>query len=81
MKINYEKCMAVTGFNTKQVWVYDNEHDIYIDVPKEVLDDIDSKTERRDWDAKESLLEEVIATNPDWLQDEDYFYNAEETDI
>jgi hypothetical protein len=40
-KVDYTKCMAVTGFNTKQVWVYDNEHDTYIDPPKCVVDEVE----------------------------------------
>ena len=41
--VDYTKCMAVTGFNSKQVWVYDEEHDTYIDPPKAVLDEIEEK--------------------------------------
>ena len=40
-KINYKKCYAVTGFNSKQVWVYDDEHDVYIDPQKCVIDEIE----------------------------------------
>lgn len=79
--INYEKCMAVTGFNSKQVWVYDNEHDVYIDPPKSVLDEIESKAGYWDFDEQERLMEEVIKTNPDWLQDEAYTYDGETTEI
>lgn len=79
--VNYEKCMAVTGFNSKQLWVYDNEHDTYIDPPKEVLDEIEAKTEWRDYDTQEALLEDIIATNPGWLQDTEYTYSADEFDI
>ena len=78
-KINYKKCMAITGFNTKQVWVYDNEHDVYIDPPKCVLDEIEGKTDS--FDEQESLLEDIIKTDPDWLQDEAYTYGGETTDI
>lgn len=79
--INYQKCMAVTGFNSKQVWVYDNEHDVYIDPPKCVLDEIETKAGCWNFDEQERLMEEVIAQNPDWLQDEGYTYDAETTDI
>ena len=79
--VNYEKCMAVTGFNSKQVWVYDNEHDVYIDPPKCVLDEIEAKVGCRNFDEQERLMEEIIATNPEWLQDEAYTYDAETTDI
>ena len=72
---------TVTGFNTKQLWVYDNEKDTYIDPPKDVLDQIDSKYDWDDWDSKEAALDEILETNPDWLQDTQYTYNAEEVEI
>lgn len=78
-KINYKKCYAVTGFNSKQVWVYDDEHDVYIDPPKCVIDEIEGKTDS--FDEQESLLDEIIETDPDWLQDEAYTYDGETTDI
>ncbi|MBO7212591.1 MAG: hypothetical protein J6V44_16535 [Methanobrevibacter sp.] len=78
-KINYKKCYAVTGFNSKQVWVYDDEHDVYIDPPKCVIDEIEGKTDS--FDEQESLLDEIIKTDPDWLQDEAYTYDGETTDI
>ena len=68
--VDYKKCMAVTGFNSKQVWVYDEEHDTYIDPPKDVLDEIEAKAGCANWDEQESLMEEIIRQNPDWLQDE-----------
>ena len=79
--VDYKKCTSVTGFNSKQLWVYDEENDMYIDPPAEVLDEIDSQTEPRDWEAKEVLLDEILETNPDWLQDEEYTYSAEDFDI
>ena len=79
--VNYAKCMAVTGFNSKQLWVYDEEHDTYIDPPLTVLNEIEAKTEWRDYDAQEALLNEIIATDPDWLQDEEYTYPADDYDI
>ena len=72
---------TVTGFNTKQLWVYDNVSDTYIDPPKDVLDQIDSKYDWYDWDSKEAALDEILETNPDWLQDTEYTYNAEEVEI
>ena len=80
-KINYKKCSAVTGFNTKQVWVYDNEHDVYIDPPKSVVDEVEEKAGWRNFDEQERLLDEIIETDPDWLQDEFYTYDGETTDI
>ena len=80
--VDFKKCFATSGFNTKQVWVYDDEHDTYIDPPKEVLDRIDAQVD--DWwdfSKKEELMDEEIATNPDWLQDEDYTYPADDCEI
>ena len=79
--VNYQKCMAVTGFNSKQVWVYDDEHDTYIDPPKSVIDKVKAKAGCRNFDEQERLLDEIIETNPDWLQDVGYTYDAETTDI
>lgn len=29
------------GFNTKQLWVYDEKEDVYIDPPAELLNELD----------------------------------------
>lgn len=75
------KLEVITGFNTKQLWVYDEANDTYIDPPKEILDEIDSKFERSDWDSKEAALQEIVDTDPDWLRDAAYTYDAETTEI
>lgn len=79
--VNYKKCYAVAGFNTKQLWVYDEGNDRYIDPPSRVLDEIDAVTDTWEWDKKEELLNTIIESDPDWLQDEEYSYDAEEYDI
>lgn len=33
--------LAIIGFNTKQWWVYDEETNMYIDPPIEVLNELD----------------------------------------
>lgn len=67
------------GFNSKQWWVYDSEKNVYIDPPKEVLDSLP------DWrefpDEAEKAFQKIIDQNPDWLNDSDYWYNADETEI
>ena len=81
----YEACF---GFNTKQWWLYDNEDDTYVDPPTEVLDELD-KIQYKDGvettesiDAARDRLEEIAnEESPDWLNDEDYIYPAEETEI
>ena len=72
---------AVLGFNTKQWWVYDNDNDVFIDPPAEVLDDIermfpDSIRENSDA-AQEYLTDLCNNEKPDWLNDKDYWYDAD----
>lgn len=75
------KLEVVTGFNTKQLWVYDEANDTYIDPPKEVLDEIDARFDQHDWDGKEAALQEIVDTDPNWLRDAAYTYDAETTEI
>lgn len=80
--VDFKKCYAVTGFNTKQVWVYDEEHDSFIDPPASVLDAIDEQVEDSwDFEEKENLLNDILESNPDWLQDSDYSYSAKNFEI
>ena len=65
----------VLGFNTKQWWIYDNHNDAYIDPPADVLN------EAKDKDDPESFLQEIVDKNPDWLNDKDYIYDAENCEI
>ena len=62
--------------NTKQLWVYDNEEDAYIAPPAEVLDAVMSELKSYDnWDEACNVLMNIIADeDPDWLRDEDYWY-------
>lgn len=69
----------VLGPNSKQWWVYDIENDVYIDPPKEVLDSLPDY--REDYDKSAEAFQKIIDTNPDWLNDNAYWYDAEETDI
>ena len=73
--INYKSCDAIMGFNTKQWWAYDNENDLYIDPPLDVLNEI--KAHSNDYNEQESYFLNIINKNPDWLQDSDYWYDGE----
>lgn len=80
--VNFKKCYAVTGFNTKQVWVYDEEDDSFIDPPASVLDSIDEQVnDSFDFEEKENLLNVILESNPAWLQDSDYSYSAKNFEI
>ena len=72
---------VTTGFNTKQLWVYDEVKDAYINPPAEVLDKINEEHDWNDWDSKERALEEIVEQNPSWLNDEEYTYPADDYDI
>lgn len=72
---------ATTGFNSKQLWVVDDDNGTYIDPPKAVLDEIDKRFDYWDWESKKEALDKIIETNPDWLYDEEYTYSMEEYEI
>ncbi len=71
---------VLAGPNTKQLWVYDNEEDAYIDPPTDVLDAVMSALgPNKDWDkACDSLMDIIADEDPDWLRDEDYWYEEAE---
>ena len=71
---------VLTGFNTKQLWVYESKHDVYIDPPKSILDELETKYGRCNSVAEDELME-IVKQNPDWLYETDYWYNAEDYDI
>ncbi len=76
LSLKNPKYMALLGFNTKQLWLYDEENDVYIDPPAEVLDSLPE-----DQDEAETELARIAnEENPDWLLDEDYWYDGD-TDI
>lgn len=64
---------AILGFNTKQWWAYDNETDKYCDPPSKVLDEI--KAHSDDIDKQEEFFNKLLATEPEWLKDEDHQYS------
>lgn len=65
--------LALLGFNTKQLWLYDEEDDVYIDPPAEVLDNLPEDTDA----AQTELARIANKENPDWLFDEDHRYDGE----
>ena len=75
---------ASLGPNTKQFWLYDNEKNVYIDPPIDVLE----KAEEIRWkdgaetadsisDAEAYLEDLANNENPEWLHD-GYEYDADE---
>lgn len=79
-KLKKLDCEVVFGFNTKQLWVYESNNDVYIDPPKEVLDEITAKFGSRfdwDYDEVENYLLEIVKKRPDWLLETDYWYDGE----
>lgn len=75
--VNFEKCEPVFGPNSKQWWVYASDRDVYVDPPKVVLDELKGYEYP---DGQEKRLDEIIAEDPDWLQDIDYWI-GEDVDI
>jgi len=73
---------VVLGPNTKQLWVYDEENDTFIDPPAAVLEALDKEYDWLDWEGKEEALQAILDEDePDWLFDEEYIYDAEEFEI
>lgn len=64
---------AVLGCNTKQWWAYDNDTDKYCDPPQDVLESI--KKYSTDVDEQEEFFNDILATEPEWLNDEEFRYN------
>lgn len=67
------------GPNTKQLWLYDNTNDVYIDPPAEVLDQLEKKYGNNIEAAQQELLE-IANKKPAWLFETNHWY-AEEIDI
>ncbi len=78
---------ALLGPNTKQLWLYDNENDTYIDPPTDVFKEAekimyaDEEVTADSISAAEAYLENIANNdNPDWLHDGNE-YPAEETEV
>ena len=76
--VDYRDCEPVLGFNTKQWWVYDNGNDMYIDPTIEALNEV---KQFDSYDRQEQMMMSIINSNPDWLQDKEYWFDAEDTGI
>ena len=75
-----ERYLPVFGPNSKQLWVYDEVEDVYIDPPADVLDYIDEHA--ADIEASEEMLLEMAvdeASRPDggWLCDKAYWWTGD----
>ena len=73
---------ALFGPNTKQFWLYDDEHNTFIDPPIDVLEEVNEICwggDEDDYDAAQARLEEIAAMEPDWLHDGNE-YDADELD-
>ena len=76
-----ERYEVMLGPNSKQLWVYDNVRDAYIDPPAKVLEKLDADFAWDDWEGKEDALYRMVIQEPDWLNDEEYIYPAEDFEI
>ena len=70
---------AMIGFNTKQLWIYDDVRDVFIDPPAEVLDSLPDW--REDSEKAEEALLEICKSEPEWLFDREYWYDDEDFEI
>ncbi len=62
---------AVLGPNTNQWWAYSDKKNVYVDIPKDVLEKIsDCSSEEA-----EDILNDILAENPEWLNDLDFTYS------
>lgn len=76
----YGRYSALIGFNSKQPWVYDEKEDVYIDPPTIVLEQLTDW--RDDCDKAIGELEDIAnIERPDWLNDKEYWYDADDYDI
>lgn len=74
--------LILLGPNTRQWWIYDEEHDCYIDPPAAVLEEIqDDRSFTRvngvlkdAFENEEEKLRQIVSENPDWLKDVDHWY-------
>lgn len=76
-KVNLRYC-AVFGFNSKQWWVYDSVTNEWCDPPISVLEEIG---DIEDPDECEARLEELANAPNDWINNVDYRFDADMTDI
>ena len=63
------------GPNTKQLWIYDNDKEVFIDPPLEVLYKLDEDFGKEWSQEKEEELLKIVNEKPDWLFEEEYWYD------
>ena len=70
---------AITGFNTKQVWIYDNKNNSYIDPPTFILEAARTyalNSGEWSWKKEEEYVERIAnEQNPDWLHDGNEYFS------
>lgn len=67
---------AILGFNTKQWWAYDTETGELCDPPTDVLNDIREHGGETS-DEQEDYFNQILASEPSWLNDEGYRFDGE----
>lgn len=70
---------AVVGFNTKQIWIYDNVNNSYIDPPAVILQAARTyalNDEEWSWEKECEYVERIAnEQNPDWLHDGNEYFD------
>lgn len=74
-----QRYIAIMGFNTKQWWVYDEETGNYIDPPSEILNEV--KNSSQDIDEQQEHLNQILSSEPEWLNDKEYIYEDDDYEI
>lgn len=63
----------IEGPNTNQYWLYDNQEDVYVDIPKDILDLLNSC---ENYNKANDLMEYIILNDDsEWLQNKEYQYD------
>lgn len=71
------KYEVIYGFNTKQLWVIDNENKKMIEIPAFILQELKAKYPG-DLYRQEQALEDVLDySEPSWLFDADYIHDID----
>ena len=81
--INLFDFEVFTGFNTKQLWILANikplGEPVLIDPPISALDKCYKGNP--DWENREYAMMELLSDLPSWLWDENYWYDAADTEV
>ena len=70
-----KRYLSLYGPNTHQLWLYDEEKDVYIDPPLHILYELDKM---EDIETAQKRLEEIANNDePDWLHDGNEYHELE----